>query len=680
MRYRHHLAAIFLLTAHLAATQDLTAPWPDGPFTPQPSRLAEGVGEGYAWLEPEVIDAAAVGNYTLTFVVGASGIAEGGGLRVDFPKTWFTNPVPLVKPVQTNARDGYHHLGATTSRAETSLELKIEQHNFDGKRERFRHILHILVNGAPLEKYDQVVVTFANTTAPYIAGRDVVAVAVDTKGDDNYRLTSNGAEYEVTPGSVERISLVGPSQAVMGEPITFKLTYFDRFDNVATAIDDQCGIAQLSADVLVIDVFNGKGQAAFTFNEAGDYLPIVTPTHLNPHNPDNPHQRFGTDRGNPLRVFEQQPDRKIYWGDLHSHSNISKDGIGYNDFAYARDVAHLDFFASTEHDVADGSGDSITPAEWEKIREDVREFYEPGKFVTLLAYESSHSGGHHNVFYRDLDGVPWPGYRMPAIADLWERLERGNAITIPHHMGIRWGATNAEVTDAGLQPVQTAPRRDRGGPILDWSLVHDPELRPALEIYSKHGQSEYFDPDDPLSYEQVKYTTGYSVDGAHYAQDAWAAGLVMGAVAASDNHRAQPGLAHTGLTAVFAPELTRDAIFDALLNRRCYATTGERILLEFAIGNGSMGQMIDAEGEVNGHVFAAAPRNIARAEVLAYDFDEADGWKTIAEWTPNERELDTTFGINPHAGGTVAYLRLQLEGETNGRVARAWSSPIWINK
>src|SRR5690606_14611890 len=129
----------------------------------------------------------------------------------------------------------------------------------------------------------------------------------------------------------------------------------------------------------------------------------------------------------------------------------------------------------------------------------------------------------------------WHSSNVDPRGDLWERLERGHAITIPHHTGIRWGANEGEVANAGLQPVQTAPRRDRGGPVLDWSLKHDPELRPAIEIYSKHGQSEFFNPEDPLSYEQVKYTPAYSVDGPHYAQDAWAAGLIMGAVAGSDN-------------------------------------------------------------------------------------------------------------------------------------------------
>ena len=45
-----------------------------------------------------------------------------------------------------------------------------------------------------------------------------------------------------------------------------------------------------------------------------------------------------------------------------------------------------------------------------------------------------------------------------------------------------------------------------------------------------------------------------------------------------------------GLTAVYAPDNTRQAVFDALYNRRCYATTGARIALRFSIDEHVMGE------------------------------------------------------------------------------------------
>jgi hypothetical protein len=45
-----------------------------------------------------------------------------------------------------------------------------------------------------------------------------------------------------------------------------------------------------------------------------------------------------------------------------------------------------------------------------------------------------------------------------------------------------------------------------------------------------------------------------------------------------------------GLTAILAPRLTREAIWEALKRRRCYATTGERIVLDVSAGGAGIGE------------------------------------------------------------------------------------------
>ena len=74
---------------------------PGSAFNPRPLRIDAGVAEGRATLSPDRFSVAEVGDYTLRFWAGREGIHKGGGLLVDFPKAWFSNPVPLVKPVQT---------------------------------------------------------------------------------------------------------------------------------------------------------------------------------------------------------------------------------------------------------------------------------------------------------------------------------------------------------------------------------------------------------------------------------------------------------------------------------------------------------------------------------------------------------------------------------------------------
>jgi len=680
------LWALALLIATLS-TAAIAQTSVDSAFEPTPSRIASGTAEGAATLTPDTFGPAEIGDYTLTFTVGETGIDEGGGLLVSFPKAWFTNPVPRPKDVQTKNAEAPHYFEVSTSRKRVALDVAIERENFDGKTERFRKIVHITLSKGHLRSSDTVTVAFRNTTCPYIAGADAVAIAVDAEASGAYRTIETAASYSVTPGEPHRMRLYVPTNAVVGQPVDMQVTFFDLFDNLTPAS---------SAGSLTIAVVPHGPSDRVRINEGNDgRVPWVwTPTkavtgfaqaryrYPTPLAPTN----------TVVRVHESEPELNVYWGDLHSHSNISKDAIGTGDFAYARDVARLDFYGSSEHDVNDAGKDSITPKEWETIRKNVRDYYATGEFVTLLGYECSLPGGHHNVFYRGLDGVPWPGHRLAAVEAVWSKLNEGNALTIPHHPGIRWGGYTDKPTSPGLQKILTAPFRPRGGPTVDWSREQNNALRPLVEIYSKHGQSEYYDPDDPLSYEQVRFTPAYSVDGPHYAQDAWAMGVRVGAIAASDNHSSHPGLAHTGLTAVFARELTRDAIFDALLARRCYATTGERILMEFEIAGAKMGEEIEASGTVTGRVFIAAPSDIAFAEVMMLDVDSKQ-WNVAKRWD-NLREnlhpdapesvdlvtmLEESFDIPVSKSGTTVYLRCELARETNGRVARAWSSPIWLS-
>ncbi len=654
----------------LTPSTDAQGAWPDGVFEPRQSRLTPGVAEGAASLSPNSFSPAQIGSYELKVTVGGSGIASGGGLLVDFPKAWFTNPTPLVKPMQQNEPDGFHYIGLSSSNPDVRLSLSVDRLNFDGKTERFRHMLDIGIEGVPLQKDDKVYVTLANTTAPYLAGNDDIRVAIDAKGTGEFRLIEKEAPYNVLCGPIASLRVVAPSQAVVGDAIAVHVTALDNFNNVAESFRGQVtvkGLNEEQIDVIFREEQKGNATLQWTPSDTGYYFPSASSA-----------RHDLTHESGPIRVYDTAPRLKVYWGDLHSHSSISKDGIGRDDYHYARDVTYLDFFASTEHDISDNAQDSITPTEWEHIQEEVRQYYEPGRFVTLLAYECSLRGGHHNVFYRGIEGVPWPGHRLQTLENIWAKLEAGDALTIPHHLGIAWGRGNAAPTSPELQEIKTRTTPASGGPQVSWESRQDSRLRPLLEIYSKHGNSESYNPQDPLAYEQVRYTGATSVDGPHYARDAWAAGHVLGTIAASDNHRAHPGLAHTGLAAVIAPELTREAVFDALLARKTYGTTGERILMEFELADATMGERVEASGIATGTVVVAAPSDIAYAEVLRTDGGDAV-WRTVARWENPGRLLEEEFTTALSNTPETYYLRTQLESETGGRLVRGWSSPIWVN-
>ncbi|HIJ56105.1 MAG TPA: DUF3604 domain-containing protein, partial [Deltaproteobacteria bacterium] len=64
-----------------------------------------------------------------------------------------------------------------------------------------------------------------------------------------------------------------------------------------------------------------------------------------------------------------------------------------------------------------------------------------------------------------------------------------------------------------------------------------------------------------------------------------------------------------GLTCVLAEELTRESIFNALKNRRCYGTTGPRMALRFEANGHPMGSVVETPDtvQIRAKVIGAAP-------------------------------------------------------------------------
>ncbi|MGH9427334.1 MAG: DUF3604 domain-containing protein, partial [Terriglobia bacterium] len=74
----------------------------------------------------------------------------------------------------------------------------------------------------------------------------------------------------------------------------------------------------------------------------------------------------------------------------------------------------------------------------------------------------------------------------------------------------------------------------------------------------------------------------------------------------------------TALTAVFATTLNRHEIMEALRQRRCYATTGEPIFLDFRINGSLMGSQIAARTGPRVHVHAIGTGLLERVEIVKH--------------------------------------------------------------
>ncbi len=279
----------------------------------------------------------------------------------------------------------------------------------------------------------------------------------------------------------------------------------------------------------------------------------------------------------------------IYWGE--THDNTYQFGAQDPPMAGAlREAAnHLDFYTGAYYTpyadafkpgghLAEQTGKQDIILERIKPRERLdREWAEfcaaidaanaPGRFVTFPGYEWQGDArwGDHNVIYRE-SGLPIPD--AMTIDELHTFLRPHKAIAIPHHTGYLTG--------------QRAP---------DWSKCDD-TVSPFMEVYSIHGCSET---DEEYLGMRHNAHMGPGVGGSTW-QDALDRGLHLGAVASADNWGHLPARHGRGIAAVYATELTREALWDAFINRRVYGCTGDRIELQFTVNDAMMDSIIDSAG------------------------------------------------------------------------------------
>jgi hypothetical protein len=293
-------------------------------------------------------------------------------------------------------------------------------------------------------------------------------------------------------------------------------------------------------------------------------------------------------------------DHDLFFGDLHMHNNIGyAQGTLRRSFEIARN--HLDFYALTPHaywhDMGEyannveetwRNGFAITKQRWPDVVQVNREFDDPGSFVTIPAYEwHSASLGDYHILFPDLDVTEEDLVLPDSLPPLKEFVRSRGCMMIPHHPGNRKG--------------------HRGANTDHWS----PDVSPLVEIYSEWGCAEH----DRAPYPYIRHTEGgrWTKNTLQYWLEQ---GHRIGVLASSDDHLGYPGAYHQGLAAVWAEDLTRESIFDALWNRRTYGVTGDRIGLNLTLNGNMMGQELEYVRERELSVDVTGWDQVDRVEVL----------------------------------------------------------------
>jgi hypothetical protein len=108
-------------------------------------------------------------------------------------------------------------------------------------------------------------------------------------------------------------------------------------------------------------------------------------------------------------------------------------------------------------------------------------------------------------------------------------------------------------------------------------------------------------------------------DAGSTAEAGWALGHRFGIIGSTDHHSAYPGSHGDGRVGVFARELTREALWEALLARRVYAATGDRIDARLFVNDAWIGESIRAPGKRRIRVAVRGSDALDRAELLKND-------------------------------------------------------------
>ncbi len=375
---------------------------------------------------------------------------------------------------------------------------------------------------------------------------------------------------------------------------------------------------------------------------------------------------------NPLRIVPAPEPYAPYWGEPHGQS---EETVGTNTvrdyFRFARDDAGVDWCSHQGNDF------QITPEHWGAFQAAVNDYYTPGEFATLLGYEWSAitaAGGDHNVHFRSPEArirrtshcqiAPGPTapYGVPAEGT-------GIGATPP-----RMGSGVADKSDVAydcypIEQLFDALRGENAFMIdhVGGRRAHpdrwDDELVPLVEIYSAWGRFEWL------------------------FEEALQRGRKVGVVAGSDGHKGRPGASYPGastfgvyggLTCAYAEALTREAIWDALQARRCYATTGQRIILRALADGHWMGEEYAAAGPVRLSIEAHGTAPIEWVQVrrgLDVIHEERPG-----EATPlSDRRVRIAWGgarIRGRKRASVWDGELTLsEGRITGATGYAFDSP-----
>lgn len=616
---------------------------------------------------------------TFTYIVGEEKIIQGGGIRLEYPVAYAETEFLYWSRPQTQESGLLGYVSGETSSGE---EVLLSSYGIAGG------IFQCTLKEGELTKGDKLYVRYKGLVQS-LARDFTVRAQVRSGTDEDWQDVENPPLIKILPQAGETIILTSPADLKIGQAFDLSVVVLDKFGNLATGFRGNVSF-QSTDDIASLPdpyTFTEKDSGKHVFGNVKYNSPGFQKTTLKVSDGLKTSVHYSYISGTETRY-------KRYFGDTHFHTgsgtrnrgffgvepdinakeNADVNMLSLEDFQqfnsggdhrgnfttsreayfYARDVTRLDFASSSEHDVI-----LFDKEAWELSQDITDDFYQPGKFTTFYAYEWTPGIMHHIILYKERGLAVLDRRAHPDLPSLWAAFDQQGkpVLCIPH---VTWNFQDHTI----------------------WEHINN-TYRRLGEIYSLWNGRFLIQPgDEPQRFELGK-------DNKWSYQHAWHEGHKLGVIGSTDNHLAQPGAnnytiytQHTGGLAVALSEKNnREKLWDALDNRRTYATTGTRIYIDFTIDGSPMGSEITSMNAplISGKV--GGTNKLESVEVVKY---EDGAYSTLYRSSPDAETTEFAIEDKDFSSDCFYYLRVSQVSEVPGRLwtyptnEMAWSSPVWV--
>ncbi|MBA3237575.1 MAG: DUF3604 domain-containing protein [Parachlamydiaceae bacterium] len=393
------------------------------------------------------------------------------------------------------------------------------------------------------------------------------------------------------------------------------------------------------------------------FNEPGFYTIKLLNTHTKK-----------TYYSSPIKCFPET-STSLFWGLLHGESErIDSTENIENCLRYFRDDKAYNFFASSPFE----SVEETSLETWKSICQHLSDFDEADRFTAMVGFQWKGDS-------------PQEGLRQIIYAK--------DSRTLLRKKEAKYSTVDKIYKSFAPKELISIPSFTMGKGMGYDFHDYNPDFERLIEIYNAWGSSECSKKEGNLRPISAQSKKGVQEFPSGSIQKALLRNCRFGFVAGglddrgafaelfdSDQEQYSPGL-----TAIIANEHSRSALFDALYNRSCYATTGARIIVGFNLASYKMGSETSTAQKYgflsNRHLhgFVAGTTNLEKVEIIRNGI-------VIKTFTPNKYEFEFSYDDMDSLANVALdakdkkppfvfyYLRvLQADGHM------AWSSPIWVD-